>query len=111
MLIKLVCGGPETDISALKAEVGARFLRYILDGAYDKGEVIEIRDDLIVVDFTDTVRSFPHYTVTLVHDAANGEHLMCYGEGELLKDFRGKKTNNPRVETVEDLLDFDNWMV
>jgi hypothetical protein len=110
MLIKL-SGGVKADIDQLKITVGSRFLRYYFSDAYDKGEVTEIDDKYVVVDFVDTVRRFEIVKVTLVFGGGNDEHLMTHSEGELIKDFRGNNEISPCIDTLEDLLDFDKWMV
>jgi hypothetical protein len=109
MLIKLA-GGVTTNLRELKIEVGATFLRYLSCGAYDKGEVVKVDGPTVVVDFMDSVRSFPAAEVTLVYGSAH-EHLMFCGEGELTKDFSQKARDTPQIDSLEDLLDFDQWMV
>jgi hypothetical protein len=111
MLIKLN-GGVQQDPRGFVVEAGMKFLRYLRDGSYDKGEVVEITDREIVVDFLDMIRSFPRSEVTLVFGEGNDEHLMFLGEGTMIKDFRGTgRAPVPQFDTFEDLLDFDKWMV
>jgi hypothetical protein len=109
MLIKLA-GGVKAKPGDLKAEIGALFHRYMRCGAYDKGEVVEIKGERIVVDFLDSVREFNLSIITLVYGGGS-EYLMCCDEGTVLKDYRSRQMIPPQDYSLEDLLDFDKWMV
>lgn len=108
MLIKLRGGSGRP--SKISMEPGAKFLRYLFDGAYDKGEITDVTVSEVTVDFVDTIRVFPYDEITLVYDGANSEHFMFVGEGKIVKDFRGKTNLIPQIDELDDLLDFDKWM-
>jgi hypothetical protein len=112
MLIKLG-GGVKADLEEVKQElkVGSPVLRYVLNESYDKGEVVEIEEGQVVVDFVDTVRKFDKLAIGLVYGNGKEEHWAVFEEGTVLKDFRGKAQTVPKIEKLEDLLDFDKWMV
>lgn len=115
MLIKLDAG-VSADLDDVKQDlkVGSTVLRYVYTEAYDKGEVTEIDGDQVTVDFADTVRAFEKAKIALVYGNGHDEHWAVFEEGKMLKDFRGnrgKTTDMPQINTLEDLLDFDKWMV
>ena len=89
-----------------KPQVGDKFLRYFFDDLYAKGEISEISEEWITVDFGDTIQRFRSASCTLVFNASNLSHLMTCLDGELVRDFR----DHPD-ESVDDDDDFSKWMV
>lgn len=112
MLIKL-SGGVKAELSDIKQElqVGCPVLRYTYSKAYDKGEVAEINGDEVIVDFVDTVRRFEKNSIGFVYGNGQDEHWAVFEDGDIVKDYRGKLTPPPNIQSLEDLLDFDKWMV
>ena len=112
MLIKLD-SREHIDVGVLtkKIAVGSEVFRYIFSEAYDKGDVVKIEDSVVTVDFSDTIRSFDSHAFTLVFGNGRDEHWAVFNEGVILEDFRGKKIPPQKIESLNDLLDFDNWMV
>lgn len=110
MLIK-ICEGTSLDTLETKIEAGAMFLRYLLPNVYDRGEVTEVQNGHVTVDFADTIRQFAVADITLVFGGHHGEHLMTRSDGTVLKDFRQTHTELPARDgmALEDLLDFDKW--
>lgn len=113
MLIK-ICEGIDLESinSASRIVEGQTFLRYLLPNVYDRGEVTEVLNGHVTVDFADTIRQFAVTDITLVFGPPHGEHLMTRSDGTVLKDFRQTHTDLPAHEgvTLEDLLDFDKWL-
>ncbi len=92
----------------IEPEIGGVFLKYFYQNCYDKGEVVKATDAIINVDFGDTEYEFDVAEVSRVYSAGHSEHLMTCSPGRLVRDYR---TNPPKVMEIEDLLDFDKWLI